>query len=268
MRTADHNPHRSGCFTAVARPRGAWPGRGVGGVAGRGAGGVVAMAVGLLAASCAPAPQSAPSAPSAPTTTTPSPVDQAEAVVQVRAEGCRRPARGVGTVIDEGLVLTNAHVVAGSDTITVDGRVGTLRGFDVDRDLALIAVDDATAPNPTPLAAAAAGHTGELIAIDATGTLVRHRFEVRRRVTATGENFYVEDGIEVEVLQVNAPFAQGWSGAPLFAADGSIVGVAFAESRRHADLTYAVADVEIEAFLAEVDQAADGGEVGSRECVA
>jgi len=67
--------------------------------------------------------------------------------VRIEAEGCRtRPTVGAGSFVENGRVLTVAHVVAGSDHVDVflsngaevDARVVAI---DRDKDLAVLAVD-------------------------------------------------------------------------------------------------------------------------------
>lgn len=185
--------------------------------------------------------------------------DRAEAVVGVRGEACGATSRGVGVVVGDGRVLTNAHVVAGIDAIEVDGREGVLVGFDANRDLALITVSGLGRPG-IELGSVEAGDEGTLVAIDATDSYVRHPFRVRRRIRATGEDIYRDAGADRRALEVEVEFAPGWSGAGLFDDQGRLVGVAFAESRRTRGVTYAVAESEIRDFLGSVDDdPADSG---------
>lgn len=164
-------------------------------------------------------------------------------------------SRGVGVALGDDRVLTNAHVVAGVENIEVDGRAGVLVGFDANRDLAVVAVGGLQRPT-LELGSAEAGDRGTLVAIDATARHVRHPYEVRRRIRATGEDIYRDSGADRQALEVEVEFAPGWSGSGLFDHRGRLVGVVFAESRRTPDIAYAVAGSEIAAFLASVGDAA------------
>lgn len=152
-------------------------------------------------------------------------------------------------VVADERVLTNAHVVAGSDALEVDGRPAVLVGFDANRDLALMAVPGLDR-RAVELARADAGDSGTLVAIDATATTVTHPYEVRRTILATGEDIYRDEGAARRALEVDVEFQQGWSGSGLFDGHGRLVAVAFAESRRRPGVVYAVADAEIAGFLA------------------
>jgi S1-C subfamily serine protease len=78
--------------------------------------------------------------------------------VRVTARGCGARFDGSGVTIAGGLVMTNAHVVAGSDAVELrrpDGAVrsGRVVAFDPARDLALVSVED-LGQAPLPLASA------------------------------------------------------------------------------------------------------------------
>ncbi len=155
-------------------------------------------------------------------------------------------------VVGDDRVLTNAHVVAGVDAIEINGREGVLIGFDANRDLALVAVRGLGRPS-IELGSAEARDEGTLVAIDATERHVRHPFRVLRRIRATGEDIYRDDGASRRALEVEVEFAPGWSGAGLFDDQGRLVGVVFAESRQTRGVAYAVAESEITDFLGSVD---------------
>ncbi|HEY6532945.1 MAG TPA: CvpA family protein, partial [Acidimicrobiales bacterium] len=75
----------------------------------------------------------------------------ARSVVKIEGVACSRVQDGTGFVVADGLVVTNAHVVAGESTTDVirdDGQRldGDVVAFDPDRDLALVAVDDLDRP--------------------------------------------------------------------------------------------------------------------------
>ena len=81
--------------------------------------------------------------------------DSADAVVTIRATGCRSfVSVGTGTIVDRDLVLTAAHPVAGETTITVttsDGRTldAAIAAIDTVNDVAVLRVHGATPPGPS-----------------------------------------------------------------------------------------------------------------------
>lgn len=131
---------------------------------------------------------------------------------------------GSGVVIGDGLVLTNAHNVRGDETVVVftDGRraEASLKGIDVDGDLAVLAADTAGAP---PLEWSAGGaHIGlPVFAITAAESGVRVTFGF---VSSVARAFRGPRGRRISgSLEHTAPLAPGSSGSPLVDADGRLV---------------------------------------------
>lgn len=145
--------------------------------------------------------------------------------------GIGRNGRGSGVVIGEGLVLTNAHNLRGSE-VTVrfaDGRAttGTVRGVDPDGDLAVVAVDTAGA---TPIAWSTAAADGAI----AVGTAVfavaasagggtRVTFGL---VSAVSRAFRGPGGRRISgSVEHTAPLAPGSSGSAIVDATGALLGL-------------------------------------------
>jgi S1-C subfamily serine protease len=180
----------------------------------------------------------------------------ARSVVKIEGVACSRVQDGTGFVVADGLVVTNAHVVAGepdTDVIRDDGRhfAGTVVAFDPDRDLALVAVEGFDRP-PLPVSPTTA-------APDAVGGVFGHPggeplriapYRVARSLTATGRDIYGNGETERQVLELAASLRPGDSGSPIVAPDGTVAGVAFAISRDRADVAYALAPSELQAVLA------------------
>ena len=188
--------------------------------------------------------------------------DMRAAAVHVSGIACGQFSEGSGFMVEPGLVITNAHVVAGVEEITViapDGgsATGVLVGFDSGRDIAAISVTDLRA-RPIGLApfVATAGDEGDVAAVDRDGSLEFAPFAVQRRIWAKGRDMvYDEDGEDRVVLEVDTLVAPGDSGAALVNAEGYVVGMVFAvESRGQRDQGYALDLVEIADFLAEIDR--------------
>jgi serine protease Do len=133
---------------------------------------------------------------------------------------------GSGVVIGDGTVLTNAHNVRGDGTMVVfaDGRQAeaTLKGVDVDGDLAVLAVDTAGTPAiswagtsaaiGTPVFAAAAADGGTRVTIGFVSSVARaFRGPRGRRISGSVEH--------------TAPLAPGSSGSALLDANGALIGL-------------------------------------------
>ena len=176
------------------------------------------------------------------------------ATVRVSARGCGARYDGSGVTIAGGLVLTNAHVVAGSDEVRIrrpDGavRTGRVVSFDPERDLALVEVAD-LGQQPLPLGSARPGDEGAVIGYpggqpDPRIAAVR----VQQRRTAVGQDIHHRTETQREILFLAATLRQGDSGAPVIDADGNVVGLVFAVSPDQPTTAYALDRTEIDAIL-------------------
>lgn len=183
--------------------------------------------------------------------------EAAASVVALAGRVCTVPVAASGVVIDEGMVLTAAHPVAGAgaalEVVTAGGRrfPATVVGFDPERDLALLAVTGLTA-SVASIDVGEPGATGVIIAMAPSGETRRVPFRVQRRITATGDDIYGEGDVARQALELDADIDEGDSGAPAFDVGGRVIGVVFAESRSRG-VSYAVDATEIRAFLAETE---------------
>ncbi len=152
---------------------------------------------------------------------------------RAQAEGPMGPARAVrglgsGFVMDaEGHVVTNAHVVANAQQVKVtlaDGRElpARLLGTDPRTDIALLKVE---AGGPLPFLRfgdSDAARVGDWV------VAVGSPFGLNATVTAgilSARGREIGQGPYDDFLQVDAPINSGNSGGPLFAQDGTVIGV-------------------------------------------
>lgn len=184
--------------------------------------------------------------------------DLSESVVRVEARPCGRTSSGTGTVLGDGLILTNAHLVAGStDDVMVrtgDDRMLTavVVGFDDARDLALLRVDG-LGLNPIEVGDAARGTSALIIARPDRAEARVLDVTVVRTFTATGDDIYGQGDVSRGALELAVDVVPGVSGAGVYDMSGELVGVVFAESRQRDDVAYAVSGSEVRAFIDEVD---------------
>jgi S1-C subfamily serine protease len=115
----------------------------------------------------------------------------AESTVKVEGLACGRVQDGSGSVVGDDLVLTNAHVVAGSDDLEVETSADGSRhdavvvAFDPARDLALLSVPGLGRPR-LPLGDVDEGGVGAVFGHPGGGPLEISPFQVGNEITATG----------------------------------------------------------------------------------
>ncbi len=176
--------------------------------------------------------------------------------VNVESFGCGARFEGSGWVVEDNVVVTNAHVVAGAEDLQVrrpDGAVRTAAviAFDDDRDLALLLVDDLQEA-PLPLVDAVVGTDGAVVGYPGGQDTPRQTpARVEDDVDVTGRDIYGRDRTTRRVLFTAAQLRQGDSGSPLVDVDGQVVGTIFAVAPDDPDLAYALHADEIRALLAE-----------------
>ena len=175
-------------------------------------------------------------------------------VVKIEGVACDRLQEGSGFVAGDGVVVTNAHVVAGQRNTRVvrpNGRDAEARVvvFDPNRDLAVLAVPGLGLPALSRSSGeegergAVFGHPGGQDQVRVAPALISE--EVRAR----GRDLYGERDTQRDVYILAAALAPGDSGAALVDRAGSVIGVAFAVAPDRQGTSYALADNELEAAL-------------------
>jgi serine protease Do len=140
-----------------------------------------------------------------------------------------RVVRGVGSgfiISPEGIILTNAHVVANSAEVIVsmtDGREfsGQVVGADALSDVAVVRIAGGTMPT-VPIGKPADAEPGDwVVAIGAP-------FGFENSVTAgivSAKGRSLPNGSGVPFIQTDVPINPGNSGGPLFNLDGEVIGI-------------------------------------------
>jgi S1-C subfamily serine protease len=174
--------------------------------------------------------------------------------VLVEGPACGRIQEGSGFVAAPGVIVTNAHVVAGEDdteVVTQDGRrlEATVVHFDTERDLAVLEVGGLELP-ALGIADAGPGDIGAVLGHPGGGPLEASPFQVSDEVEALGRDLYDDHDTRRQVLILAADLAPGDSGAALVDPDGAVVGVAFAIAPDRPRTAYALDVLELQAALA------------------
>lgn len=182
-----------------------------------------------------------------------------DAVVRLSGQGatCEVGQTGTGWVVDDGLVMTNAHVVAALDEVWVVGpdgerATGTVVSFDPDLDVALVSVPDLAAePLPIDERLAAPGTDAAALGHPYGGSFRAEPARVRAAITAVGTDIYGDDTVERQVYSIRGTVVPGMSGGPLVDIDGEVVGMVFARSAEHQQTAYVLTVDALEPVLAQ-----------------
>ena len=144
------------------------------------------------------------------------------------------PTTGVGTGIilrEDGHILTNNHVIAGADFITVtlhngDSYRGRLVGGDTNPDVAILKIE-ATGLEPAATGSSAELQVGEdVIAIGHALALAGGPTVSKGVISALGRS--IDGGLQetfVDLIQTDASINPGNSGGPLVNDRGEVIGV-------------------------------------------
>lgn len=177
----------------------------------------------------------------------------ARSVLKVEGIACNRVQDGTGFVAAPGVVVTNAHVVAGepaTEVVRDDGvrLPATVVAFDPAVDLAVLSVPEVGRP-PLPIGESVVEASGGVFGHPGGGPLRIAPFRVARLLDAVGRDIYGTGVAYREVLELSAALLPGDSGSPLVAADGRVVGVAFAVAPDRTDVAYALTVTELRQAL-------------------
>lgn len=190
--------------------------------------------------------------------------------IDASAPQCGGVQEGSGFVVAPGLVVTNAHVVTGSDHVTVtrDFLSSTARvvAFDPGRDVAVLAADTAAlSPLPITPNAVPVGTNGAIVGFPLGGPFRLDAARVGAHITARGRDIYGEDTVVRHIYGVRARIHPGNSGGPLLTTDGKVAGLVFARAEDSPDTAYVLRPDEITPVI---ESAAAGTEVPVGGCAA
>jgi S1-C subfamily serine protease len=166
--------------------------------------------------------------------------------------------------------MSNAHVVAGSDSVTVevDGQDydASVVSYDPDADISILDVPGlpsaplafADAPAPTGTDAVVMGYPGG-------GDFIATPARVREIIELNGPDIYRTTTVTREVYTIRGTVRQGNSGGPMIDRGGSVLGVVFGAAVDDPETGFVLTGSEVQRQMAKI---ANTERVATGACIA
>jgi hypothetical protein len=184
-------------------------------------------------------------------------------VVKIRslAPSCQKVLEGSGFVISPDRVMTNAHVVAGSNSVQVYASGNpfdaTVVSYDPSVDIAILAVPNL--PPPALTFAQAEAKTGASVVVlgyPGGGNFTATPARIRETIKLSGPDIYRDPApVTRDVYTIRANVEQGNSGGPLIDLNGHVLGVVFGAAVDDADTGFVLTADEVASQLARIGAA-------------
>lgn len=186
------------------------------------------------------------------------------------AEHCRRRLSGSGYVAAPDYVITNAHVVAGTNAVELDTVLGAKKAevvlYNPDADLAVLHVPglgiEPLVPAERP---ARSGDGAVVLGFPASGPFSASPARVRDKITISGPDIYATGRSDREAYTLRGEVRQGNSGGPVITPEGEVIGVVFGTAVDGSDTGYALTLDQVNDVVGEIEQLR--GAVDTQECV-
>lgn len=193
-------------------------------------------------------------------------IEDAELVERVRpsvvhvmgqSSQCHRRLMGSGFVVAPNYILTNAHVVAGTDSVALDTVLGIKQAdvvyYDPEFDIALVhspelgldALSWADQPAEVGADAIVMGHPE-------SGPFEAAPARVADRILISGSDIYAQGRVERESYAVRGTIREGNSGGPLLNTEGEVLGLVFGAARDSTDIGFALTASQVQQVIGNV----------------
>ncbi len=181
--------------------------------------------------------------------------------VKIEGSGCGGLVDGSGFVAGSGLVVTNAHVVAGVRRPYILDTAGrhqaTVVVFNPDLDVAVLRASGlAGRPLRLETTEATRGTKAAVLGFPGGGAFRSDPAAVLMTTFATGRNIYNDGRITRRIYELQSRIEPGNSGGPVVAPDGRVLGVVFARARGNSGVGYALTGAQVAPILARATGAA------------
>jgi S1-C subfamily serine protease len=180
----------------------------------------------------------------------------APSVVRVLGTACGLGISGSGWVVSRGLVVTNAHVVAGERDTTIDSvnappLPAQAVAFDSKNDIAVLSVSGGVNAPPLEQAEPREGQSAAIMGFPENQPLTVRPARLGRTVTVLSEDAYGRGPVTRKITSFRGEVRPGNSGGPLVDSRGRVVGTVFA-SRIQGSVGYAVPPDVVDDALADL----------------
>jgi S1-C subfamily serine protease len=170
--------------------------------------------------------------------------------IHAKAPSCSRALEGTGFVIAPERMMTNAHVVAGTNEVTVETRNGPYDArvvhYDPETDVAVLAVPGLPAPTLRFAGPPAqSGQDGIVLGYPLDGPYTASPARVRDRINLNGPDIYDSNTVTREVFTLRALVRSGNSGGPLVDTSGRVIGVIFGAAVDESETGFALTADEV-----------------------
>lgn len=184
-------------------------------------------------------------------------------VVKIRgvATACQKVLEGTGFVVAPNRVMSNAHVVAGSDSVTVEAEGkkydATVVSYDPNQDISILAVPDLP-QKPLVFAdqPAKTGTDAVVLGFPGGGDFAATPARVREIIELSGPDIYKTTTVNREVYTIRGTVRQGNSGGPMINRAGDVIGVVFGAAVDDDDTGFVMTTNEVSRQLAQIGNTA------------
>ena len=176
-------------------------------------------------------------------------------VVRITGYACGLGIEGSGWIVRPGLVVTNAHVVAGIDAPRVDRRGGRgyearVVSFDAHNDVAILRVPGLQG-RPLVRVDPTRGEPGALLGFPENGPYRVVPVRMGRKATIGSRDAYGRIELVRSIVALRGDVKPGNSGGPVVSRDGSVLATLFGQREGSGD-GFAVTNEEVEGALAAI----------------
>ncbi|CCI83758.1 MarP family serine protease [Corynebacterium otitidis] len=191
--------------------------------------------------------------------------------VQGSAYSCSKRLMGSGFVTAPDYVVTNAHVVAGTDTVSLDTVDGTKEAqvvyYNPEFDIAVLHSPGLGLPAlPWAEYQAEPGQNATVLGFPLSGPFRPDPVRVSAQQIIAGPDIYAGGRVERETYVVRGTVQQGNSGGPMIDAEGHVLGVVFGTAVDDSDTGFTLTADEVRRQIGDVHQYTEP--VDTQECVA